>query len=106
MDRRGEGIEKQLLEWLLKWFWFEIIAERVTKRPLATGARPDFSFFTLSKRKGLDGSSSYRSFTRYPNHENPLLANLDSVRWHHSSGIPRDCARHNGSRALRAMCEQ
>ena len=27
---------------------------------------PDFSFFTLSKRKGLDGSSSYRSFIRYP----------------------------------------
>jgi hypothetical protein len=24
------------------------------------------SFFTLSKRKGLDGSSSYRSFIRYP----------------------------------------
>jgi hypothetical protein len=25
---------------------------------------PDFSFFTLSNRKGLDGSSSYRSFIR------------------------------------------
>jgi hypothetical protein len=36
------------------------VVATTTPKPIKIIRGPDFSFFTLSKRKGLDGSSSYR----------------------------------------------